>query len=66
MDVLWLIKSKNIIFNFNKWSKKIFSKNHYIQDGDWSDPLPFITGTLAGFIKQINPEFRKLKNSVKQ
>jgi D-aspartate ligase len=61
MDVLWLIKSENIIFTFNKWSKNIFSKNHYLQDGDWSDPLPFFFGTFSGFMKQMNPKFRKLK-----
>lgn len=61
MDVLWLIKSNNISKNFRNWFKKIFSKNHYMQDIDYSDPMPFILGTFSGLIKQLNPEFRKQK-----
>jgi predicted ATP-grasp superfamily ATP-dependent carboligase len=41
LDLLWLIKSEYKLQKFNKWKKNIFSKNHYLQDGDWFDPLPF-------------------------
>jgi D-aspartate ligase len=64
MDVLWLIKSNNISKNLTIWFKKIFSKNHYMQDIDYSDPMPFIIGTLSGLIKHLNPEFRKQKKGM--
>lgn len=64
IDVLWLIKSENICKNLTIWFKKIFSKNHYMQDIDYSDPMPFIIGTLSGLIKQLNPEFRKQKKGM--
>ena len=64
MDVLWLIKSNNIRKNSTKWFKKIFSKSHYMQDIDYSDPMPFIMGTISGLIKQLNPEFRKQKKGM--
>ena len=64
MDVLWLIKSKNMISNFKNWSDNLFSKNHHMQDIDFSDLLPFFSGTLSALIKQINPKFRKQKTGM--
>jgi len=64
MDLLWLLKSENKIKNFFRWSKNMFSKNHYFQDGDFLDPMPFIIGSFSGFLKQLSPEFRKQKKGM--
>lgn len=64
MDLLWLLSTKGKIKAFQSWSKKFFAPNHYLQDGEWSDPIPFIMGTYSGLAKQLNPEFRNKKKGM--
>lgn len=66
MDLLWLLKSKNKLKYFSKWLDKMFSSNHFLQDGDWLDPLPFIIGSTSGLLKQLNPDFRNKKKEMNQ
>lgn len=62
MDLLWLLTSKNK--SLKNWTKKMFSSNHYLQDGDLLDPMPFIIGTYSGVVKQLNPKFRANKKGM--
>lgn len=64
MDFLWLLKSENKLKHIGKWFNKMFSSNHFLQDGDWSDPIPFIIGSTSGLLKQLNPDFRKQKKGM--
>lgn len=64
MDFLWILKSENKLKHIGKWFNKMFSSNHFLQDGDWSDPIPFIMGTISGLLKQLSPEFRKRKKDM--
>jgi D-aspartate ligase len=64
MDLLWLLKSENKFKNIGKWFNKMFSSNHFLQDGDWLDPFPFIIGSISGLFKQLNPKFRKQKKGM--
>jgi predicted ATP-grasp superfamily ATP-dependent carboligase len=64
MDLLWLLSSKEKIKNFKPWIKGWFSKNHFFQDFSKDDPMPFIYGTLASFLKQLNPDFREAKRQM--
>jgi len=64
MDLLWLFSNKNKLPAFKNWAKKLFSAKHYLQDGDLLDPLPFIIGSYAGLVKQLNPKFREQKKGM--
>jgi hypothetical protein len=33
----------------------------YYQEGSIDDLMPFLYGTVGGFLKQLNPQFRKKK-----
>ena len=64
VEVLWFLKSEN------KWHTKpnwfnFFGKDIFYQDmSDWTDPMPFIRGTIGNIKKQLSPEFRKSKAGV--
>ena len=60
METLWFFYSKNR-FKTKPSLLKVFGRNIYYQDLDWSDPLPFIKGTWHNFKQQLNPSFRKSK-----
>lgn len=64
MDLLWLLSKNNKLMRFRKWLKMFFSKNHFLQDGDFLDPMPFIIGSYAGLLKQLNPRFRVQKRGM--
>jgi predicted ATP-grasp superfamily ATP-dependent carboligase len=64
MDLLWLLSSPQKEKAFRKWAKGLFSSNHYLQDGEWADPMPFIMGSYSGLAKQLNPKFRKQKKGM--
>lgn len=64
MDLLWLLSNKNKREAFGRWCKHFFSSNHYLQDGEIADPLPFFMGTFSGLAKQLNPKFRKQKKGM--
>jgi predicted ATP-grasp superfamily ATP-dependent carboligase len=64
LDLLWFIKSKNRFKTRPSWFKAFLNFNHYFQDGSFTDPLPFIYGTLGGLLKQLDPRFRAAKKGM--
>jgi D-aspartate ligase len=65
LDLLWFLFSQNR-FNTNPNWFKFFSKNIYYQEGSLDDIMPFIYGTVGGFLKQLNPSFRKKKSGMRK
>ena len=61
MEALWFVYSKNR-FKSKPSLLKVFGKNIYYQDLDWSDPMPFIKGTWHNVMKLMSPSFRKAKS----
>jgi hypothetical protein len=64
MDVLWLLSNQNKFDSFKIWRRGFFLKEHYFQDGAWSDPLSFIFGTISSISKQLDPRFRAKKKEM--
>lgn len=64
MEALWFYYSKNR-FKTRPSLFKVFGRNIYYQDLDFSDLLPFIKGTLHNIKQQMNPEFRKQKSGTR-
>lgn len=65
LEMLWFLFSQNR-FNTNPNWFKFFSKNIYYQEGGLDDIMPFIYGTVGGFIKLLNPSFRKKKSGMRK
>lgn len=63
-ETLWFFYSKNR-FKSKPFLLKVFGKNVYYQDLDWSDPIPFIKGSWHNFKKQLSPSFRKSKSGTR-
>jgi len=62
LDVMWFLYSSNKErFSADPSWFKFYGKNIIYQDGQWSDPFPMFAGFLSGFMKFINPSFRKSK-----
>ena len=61
MDVLWLLKSDNITKKLGLWLKGFGSRNHFLQDLDLLDPIPFVVGTISGLAKYFNSKFSEEK-----
>ena len=55
-----LLKSEYKFKHVGKWFNKCFQQLT-LQDGDWTDPIPFIIGSQTLAVKTIKPEFRKQK-----
>ena len=64
METLWFFYSKNR-FKTKPSLFKVFGKNVYYQDCDWSDPMPFIKGTWHNLKRQLSPSFRKSKSGTR-
>lgn len=64
MEVLWFVYSKNR-FKTKPSLLKVFGRDVYYQDLDWSDPMPFIKGTWHNVKKQLSPSFRKSKSGTR-
>jgi len=64
LDLLWFIFSKNKFKTDPSWFK-LFSRNTYYQEGSLDDLRPFIYGTIGGFLKLLNPAFRKNKSGMR-
>lgn len=63
-EILWFMKSKNKFSTKPSWFN-FFGRNIYYQDmSNWSDPMPFIRGTLGNIAKQLSPSFRKAKSGM--
>lgn len=64
MDVLWLLKSDNITKKLGLWLKGFGSRNHFLQDLDLLDPIPFVVGTISGLAKYFNSKFSEEKKGM--
>ena len=60
LDVMWFFFSRER-FHFKPSWFRFWGKNVSYQDGCWRDPLPMISGMLAGVVKYLNPSFRQAK-----
>lgn len=63
-EVLWFLSSHERFKTKPSWFK-FFGKDTYYQDWIKGDFGAFFWGTWNNFKKQLNPEFRKAKNGVK-
>ena len=63
LDLLWLLNSQKRFSEKIDWFK-IFGKEVYYQDGSFTDPVPFLIGTLENIKKLFNPEFKKAKKGL--
>ena len=61
LDFLWFCKSKSRWTTKPSWFKFIGHDIHYQDISDWSDPLPFISGTWNNIKKLFNPAFKETK-----
>lgn len=59
-DIIWFLSSKERFNSVPNWFN-FFGRDMYYVDGSICDPLPFLGGFLGGFVKLMNPEFRKAK-----
>ena len=60
LDLLWFVYSSNRFKAKPNWFR-FWNKNVFYQEGGLDDWKPFLYGTVGGFIKQLNPKFRKEK-----
>lgn len=60
LDIMWFLFSKDR-FKFKPSWFNFFGKNVSYHDGAWNDPMPMISGIIAGLLKYLNPDFRKAK-----
>lgn len=58
-EVLWFLKSPNRFNTYPNWFKFFGSNIHYQDMSDWSDPLPWIMGTLRNVKKVLLHEEKK-------
>jgi len=64
LDLLWFIYSKHKFKTKPNWFY-LMGKNVSYQEGGFDDILPFLYGTVGGFLKQLNPSFRKNKSGMR-
>lgn len=60
LDTMWFLFSKDR-FKFKPSWFRFLGKNVSYHDGAWNDPMPMISGMIAGILKYMNPDFRKAK-----
>ena len=63
-EMLWFLKSENRWKTKPCWFNWIDPKLSF-QDFSWKDPMPFFYGTLGNIKKQLNPDFRKAKEGMR-
>ena len=63
-EILWFTYSKKRFSTTPNWFN-FFSKRLSFQDFRWSDPLPFLFGTMGNILKIMNPNFRKAKSGLR-
>lgn len=62
LDFMWFLKSENRWKAKPSWFKFIGRDIYYQDMSDWTDPFPFICGTLHNIGRLFSPSFRKQKN----
>ena len=63
LDVMWFLMSP-MRFSYHPSWFRFFGGNVSYHDGTWSDPLPLVAGCIQGFLKYLDPSFRKAKLNV--
>ena len=63
-EMLWFLYSKNRFHTNPNWFD-FFSPRLSFQDFSWSDPMPFIFGTIGNILKMTNSNFRKAKSGLR-
>ena len=66
IDLLWMLSSKHKFKACREWVRYFWSGNHYLQDFEWSDPVPFFVGSYYGFLKVLHPELRAQREGMKE
>lgn len=61
-DVLWFLQTPKRFHTEPSWFKFLGKNVHYQDMSDWTDPKPFMTGTIQNICKLFNPEFKKSKS----
>lgn len=64
LELLWFLGSKDRFKTKPSWFNFVSSKVSF-QEGGLDDIKPFLYGTIGGFLKQLNPEFRKKKSGMR-
>lgn len=64
-DLLWFFFSKSRFRTKPNWFHFIGRKVYYQDISSTTDLLPFITGTLGNFVKQLSPSFRESKSGAR-
>ena len=62
LDILWFKNAPNRWKTKPCWFKFFGRHVHYQDMSDWTDPIPFISGTFENIKKIANPQFRKAKS----
>ena len=62
LEVLWYKHAEQRKGITPNWFHFFGKHIHYQDMSDWTDPLPFITGTWHNIRKMMNPEFKKAKS----
>jgi len=60
LDVMWFLMSPKRLSFKPSWFR-FWGRNVSYHDGSLSDPIPIIAGCLQGFVKYLDPNFRKAK-----
>lgn len=61
LEILWYKHADNRRVKPN-WFKFFGRHIHYQDMSDWTDPMPFIWGTIQNIKKMSNPQFKKAKS----
>ncbi len=61
LEILWYKHADNRHVKPN-WFKFFGRHIHYQDMSDWTDPMPFIRGTIQNIKKMSNPQFKKAKS----
>lgn len=65
MEALWFYYSKNRFKTKPSWFKFLGCSIYYQDMSCFSDPLPFIYGTIGNLKKQLSSDFRKTKSGTR-
>ena len=60
LDILWFLYSPKRFKTKPNWFA-FWGRDIFYQEGSLDDWRPFLFGTVGGFLKQLNPQFRKAK-----
>lgn len=62
LEILWYKHAEQRRGIMPNWFHFLGKHVHYQDMSDWTDPMPFITGTWHNIRKMLNPDFKKAKS----